>query len=438
MKKKFFVNSKFIVALAVVVSMMQAPSAIAFNDFAEGYDSYNADLADLYEGMSGFEEDDDDYQPRVAIVDKPTSAQENFTSEASAEEYNENVRPKFELGSTILKATATENWPDQLSIFKAEGLKFERGPIKSVKLGFMYNGSYTTTFPYNDRSTGKWKDDLMIASLETRFRDDKTSFKFAYNFYRKMDNAYRFFNQINEVYVMHKFNKHNRVIIGQGPRLPIGIEGSVGAFGSDLPTRAYIGRTFGNTRSIGVRYQGNFKYADLDLAVTDARRYMRSYGGGEELVGWVNFKPLAGLDPKKWGKLTIGTGIDTGSSLEHYSVWGAYIGYDYKRFHNKFEYAYADGWNGGTSLPSAKISDGFYDTIIFDLTDKWQLLGRIDCYNTDRNSKKDTNNIEYTAGLTYKISKNMRLLGSYTYKVKPGKDPQEQAHAVAVQIRINI
>ena len=42
---------------------------------------------------------------------------------------------------------------------------------------------------------------------------------------------------------------------------------------------------------------------------------------------------LEELDPKKYGKLTLGTGLSTGKNLNSYSVWGGYIGYDYKRFH---------------------------------------------------------------------------------------------------------
>ncbi|MBQ3311201.1 hypothetical protein IJG72_03905 [bacterium] len=438
MKRKSFFNAKFIASIIAIIALIQLPSAKAFDDYY-GYENFSSDLIDTIENLavSLDDEDEDDVQgKKVAIIDQQKEVQENFTSDVEAEDYNENVKPKFELSAAVENVTSTDKWPSQLSIFKKEGLEFDKGPIKSIKLGVMYNGTWTEQFP---KSTSKYTNDLLIPSIEFRFRDDKTLFNMSYNFFSKSDDGKRkFFSQINEVYVMHKFNKNNRVIIGQGPRLPIGVEGSAGAFGYDLPTRAYIGRTFGNTRSIGIRYQGNFKYADLDLAVTDGRRYMRSYGGGGEFVGWVNFKPLAALDSNKWGKLTLGTGIDVGKSGNDYCVWGGYVGYDWRRFHNKFEYAYGDGYNGGTGLASTKKTHGFYDTVILDITDKWSLLGRIDWYDTDIQSKKDTINIDYTAGLTYKISKNMRLLFAYTYKNKPGNNSEVHAHQLQLQVRVNI
>ena len=435
MKEKKIFNAKSVAIAAAFGLLLQVPSAQAFDDYY-GYENFNSALMETFENLT-FEDEEDDIQSRkIAIEDSQKAVQENFTSDDESEAYNEKVKPRFELGAAIENVTSTAKWPDQLSIFKAEGWEIEKGPIKSIKLGLMYNGTWSEQFP---KSTSKYTNDLLIPSIQLRFRDDKTTFNFSYNFFNYSDDGKRkFFSQINEVYIQHAFNKHNKIIIGQGPRLPIGVEGSAGVFGYDLPTRAYIGRTFGNTRSIGIRYQGNFKSADLDLAVTDGRRYMRSYGGGGEFVGWVNFKPLAALDAHKWGKLTIGTGIDVGKSGEDYCVWGGYIGYDWRRFHNKFEYAYGDGYHGGKGLAKTTQTHGFYDTVIFDITDKLSLLGRIDWYDTNIKKDKGTANIDFTAGLTYKISKNMKLLGAYTYKHKPGDHPEERAHQVQVQVRVNI
>ena len=52
---------------------------------------------------------------------------------------------------------------------------------------------------------------------------------------------------------------------------------------------------------------------------------------GAEFTGWVNFKPMANLDEEKYGKMIVGTGYNGGRRYNDYSVWGAYIGYEYKK-----------------------------------------------------------------------------------------------------------
>lgn len=321
-----------------------------------------------------------------------------------------------------------------LQVFNKNGIQFEHGPVKSFKMSFFYFGTDTLTWPYQDTVTSKWKDGAAELTTITKFRNDKTAIRFSYNFLRDFDgHPSGFMERVSELGLVHEFNKHQQVHIGQTWRLPIGVEGYLSTFNTDLPTRAMIGRTFGNTRSFGVRNIGNYKYMDYDIGVYDSTRYWRHFGDGLDFTGWVNFKPLANLDSNKYGKLTLGTGLNAGRANDPYTIWGAYVGYDYKRFHNKFEYAHANGYNANTVQSTAK-AEGFYDTMIFDITKKLSVVGRFDYYNSNL-LKANCVATEYSGGISYKLHKNVKLLAAYTYR---HHDNGSYSNAVSLQARIKI
>ena len=336
-----------------------------------------------------------------------------------------------EKGPTFIQRITKEEYrPGPLQFFNKNGYEFEAGPIKSVKMGFYYLGTGTMFWPYNDSVSSKWKDGAAELTIITKFRNNKTGTRVVYNFLRNLPaHPNDFMEKFSELGVTHEFNKHNQIHIGQTWRLPIGVEGYQSTFNQDLPTKAQIGRTFGDTRSFGVRNIGTYKYMDYDIGVYDSTRYWRDFGNGLDMTGWITLKPLANLDSKKYGKLTLGTGLSTGKNDNSYSVWGGYIGYDYKRFHNKFEYSRANGYNAGGQ--SRNEAEGFYNTMVFDITKNLKLIGRYDLFNP--NVLKNNSVAEYTGGITYVFKNSVKLGAAYTYK-----HVQNGAHSNAISIQTQV
>ena len=132
-------------------------------------------------------------------------------------------------------------------------------------------------------------------------------------------------------------------------------------------------------------------------------------------MGWVNFKPL-GLTNGKYGKLKIGGGIDAGHRDSGFCVAGAYVGYEYKKFFANFEWANADGYNGGSSgRQSRDHSTGFYTTIGYRITPKLQVLARYDEFDPDKHIRGNKKR-EYSFGINYFIKgQALRLTLNYIF-----------------------
>lgn len=347
------------------------------------------------------------------------------TPASAAQEINlpkDNIKLESSVKQDDVNASASEEdlsikreFPEFLNIVREEGLTLESGIVKNIKIKGYYDGSLTMDRPDDGNLSSRYSFPAAELTIQTKFRDNKTSLNVAYNFTRNIKgHTNEFTERLSEVAIIRKLGEHNELHLGQSRRLPIGVEGGVSAFRQDMVSRAMIGRNFGNTRSLGARVIGNYDVVDYDIGVYDSTRYMQDFFHGAEFTGWVNARPLAKLaNSKKYGKVTVGTGCNVGKYLNDYKVWGAYIGYDYKKFHNKFEYAVADGYNG--SVNSSNKAQGFYNTVLYDLTPKVQLVGRYDFY--DPNTKVNSNSItEYTVGVNYSLTKKVRLMVNYGYK----------------------
>ncbi len=334
-------------------------------------------------------------------------------------------------GPTFIERITKEEYrPGPVQLFNKNGYEFESGPIKNLKLGFYYLGTGTMLWPDRQWTSTKWKNGAAELTVITKFRNDKTSARVVYNFLRDIDgHPNKFMEKFSELGIAHEFNKNNQVHVGQTWRLPIGVEGYLSPFNQDLPTKAQIGRTFSDTRSFGVRNIGNYKYVNYDIGLYDSTRYWTDFGNGVDFTGWVNFKPLANLDSKKYGSLTMGTGISTGKNLYSYTVAGGYLGYDYKRFHNKFEYSHANGYNAGGQ--SRNEAEGFYNTVVIDLTKNLKLIGRYDFFNP--NLLKNKSAAEYTGGLTYVFKNGFKVGVAYTYK-----QVNNGAHSNAISLQTQV
>ncbi len=321
-----------------------------------------------------------------------------------------------EQSRAVEESTSTKVLKGGIDLLSPKGLEINQGIIKSTRLGVVYDGQ----LKFIDTDKKDFLTNHEIGGVEvysiTKFKDDKTELKFMYNFLRKLPDAENTFTEkISEISLSHKITPNQLIIVGQNKRIPLGIDGLPLPQYLDTALRAQTARTFSNTRAFGLRNIGTYKYAEYDIGVYDSTRYWQDFFNGAEFVGWVNVKPLANLDAKKYGNLTIGAGGQVGSAKYDYKVVGTYLGYDYKKAHAKLEYMHADGYNGNSC--SNKEAGGFHSTIVYDLTKKIQLVGRYDIF--DPNEKVAKNNItEYTAGINYLASKQLKFLLNYVRQNK--------------------
>ena len=293
---------------------------------------------------------------------------------------------------------------------------FENNIFKSVELHGAYIGGFTfTDFINSLNHTTTYDANVGDITLKGKLRDEKTEMVLTINPLRRLEN-YDYVNAMfSDFYVKREVADGNYLMLGQA-RTPTGVEGVQSQYTLLFGQRAQISRNYGNTRTYGIRNQGNYKFIDYDMGIFDSTRYLQTPMQGLEFTGWVTAKPLANFD-NKYGTLKIGSGINTGKK-EHrlgYTVTGAYVGYEYKKLLANFEYAKAHGGSNGVQAKE-NSSEGFYTTLGYFIHPQVQLLGRFDYFDNNIHKHGDQVN-EITAGINYYIKdQNLRLTLNYVYK----------------------
>ena len=303
-----------------------------------------------------------------------------------------------------------ENAPAILKLASKNGLEIENSFINSVKFHFLYSGDLS--YIHNQYKGDHTKH--LFTSIEPRlsmnFNDNKTQAMFNINLVSDIPGYEKHFAQmLRMVYISHKLSQNQMLVFGQYTRVPTTYDGAGSLFGQDAFYKTQLGRTFGNTMSVGIRNIGNYKYVDYDVGIYDSTRFMQSFGKGLDFTGYLMFKPFADFK-ERIGDFKLGTGYNIGKYNISYNQYSFFAGYDYKKFHAKVEYAAADGYNG--IYESSNSAEGFYTTLMYDITSKLTLLGRYDIFDKNIYANNDTTN-EYTLGLIYSPYKNIRFLLNY-------------------------
>jgi len=286
-----------------------------------------------------------------------------------------------------------------------------KGPIDRVQFYGKYRGNMSFNF-FEGGDLDSVYDitaiDLgMMGQMNPKYKSDfKVQFKLT------PTNERNFFqNLISDVYIVNKAIPNHQIFVGNS-RAQVGVEGGMSTTYVPFVLRSQIARTFGNTRAFGVKVNGKYSLIDYSIAGTSSDRFFKEFFPGAEFTGWVNLKPL-GLTDGKYGKLVIGGGINSGKKHHDYTVGGAYVGYNYKKFMINAEYSIADGYNGKQF--STNKAEGFYTTVGYKLTPKIQLVGRVDQFDPNRDVSHDLRR-EYSAGVNYfVIGQGMRILLNYVY-----------------------
>ncbi len=306
-----------------------------------------------------------------------------------------------------------------LKLFSKSGLEFQNSKINSVKIYFLYDGSLNFNMISHGSSHSAYKFTSIEPMVKVNFNDNKSEFMFDYNLTRRLEGYSNGFSErISKLYISHRINENQNFILGQEDRLPSSYDGSRRIMEQDLILKSQLGRTLGNARSTGIRNKAVYKYLDYDIGLYDSTRYMKDFGNGLDFTAYLMLKPFADLN-ETLGNFKVGSGYNIGHNNISYNMYSLFAGYDYKKFHIHSEYANADGYNA--IVESKNRADGFYTTLIYDITPKLSLIGRYDYFLSDRNFKNSYCQ-EYSAGFTYNALENLKFMINYVnrnYSEKP-------------------
>lgn len=300
-----------------------------------------------------------------------------------------------------------ENAPPVLKLFSERGLTFENSYLSSLKASFLYEGMLT--FLKTDHEGLSVNHDFSVIEpmVRARFNEEKTEALFDINLTRKLNGYSNDFTQkISALYVSHQLTPHQKLLFGQGYRIPSTYNGSLGTMSQEFVTKSMLGRTLGDARAVGIRNFATYKYLDYDIGLYDSTRFMKDFGHGVDFTGRIIFKPFTDYN-EKLGSVKIGTSYNIGEYYNSYNQYDFFLGYDYYKFHFRTEYANADGYNA--IVCSNDKADGFYTTLGYDITPKITVIGRYDYFDPNKDIGNNTMR-EYTAGITYKMFKNMKIM----------------------------
>ncbi len=388
------------------------------------------EIPEKYEDYDKYYEDDE-YYDIADPVEKvfqlfDTIGKKNKETDTTEDIFSKVFKSKIvrtDVPSFLLKNELTFDYEDGL-ISQAHFYGGYRGSINALFSQHHYKTDYNTDY---DTLTAE-------AGVYGRFRNPNYAFKFKIRPVPTSGIEY-FDKLIGDAYIVNNRIPHHKIILGYS-RVQTGIEGGSSSFILPFVVRSQIARNFGNARSVSAKLIGNYNYADYSFAFGSSGRYITSGMPGTEFTGWVNFKPFGSSVKKtsKFGKLTIGGGLNTGHNGTNYTVGSAYIGYKYKKLWTNFEAAIADGYNNIKSVSTDRAS-GFAYTLGWKLNPHFQIIGRFDQFDPNRkishNSKR-----EYSIGLNWFIKgQALKFVFNYVFCQNQGaKDSHRLIFATQIML----
>ncbi len=288
----------------------------------------------------------------------------------------------------------------------------ENSKWDSLHLWGAYGGHTNFNFTDSRYENAEYAFDVINAGLDGKLKNNNGDFRIMLNISPLSSRNFAQ-NLFADMYIATNKVPHHRLWIGN-TRPPVGMEGGYSPYVLPFISRSQISRNFGTVRKLGGRISGNYSLFDYDLGLYSSDTYFQNFFPGTEFVGWVNFKPL-GKTGGKYGKLTLGGGVQNGNRDCDYTVTGAYVGYEYKKWLLNFEWADANGYNGPIGYSVDKHASGFYSTLAYRFTPKLQGLIRYDQFDPNKNIANN-NRKEYVAGLNYFIKgQALKLMLNYVF-----------------------
>ena len=291
--------------------------------------------------------------------------------------------------------------------------RMEKGPLESVHIWTAVQSNFSTTIPERGDTDSKFDVGLINILIDGQFKGGKENFRIMLDPTHRSSHLPFMQPFFQDLYIESHRIPHTSVLVGNS-RPGVGIEGAQSPYTLAFINRSQISRNLANIRKFGVRVRGDYSLMDYDMGIYSSSTNFTSFFPGHEFDAWMNIKPLGKTDGR-YGKLVTGGGIQSGEKHGmNYYLTGAYVGYDYKRFWTKFEYARANGSNGGSGLTN-KRSQGLFVTVGYHLTKKLELLARYDQFDPDRTVSNNMQR-EYTLGTNYYLKgQALKLIFNYIY-----------------------
>lgn len=368
----------------------------------------------------------DEFQ-KLAINDgrqniTPAQVQNTEPEPLSAIEISENtdaITPQSRILSGISKSVQDvynlqiENTNVPSSLLSEQLTKhFETGILESIHTWGVMQSNFDTMMTEGENGTTSFNPALINILFDGKFRGGKENFRLMLDPTPQHNRP--FMHQfIQDAYIETHRIPHHTILIGNS-RTGTGYEGAQSPYTLPFINRSQISRNLANIRKIGVRVKGDYSLVDYDFGGYSSDTFFTEFMPGVEFDGWINLKPLAKTDGR-YGKLTTGGGIVSGTrNSTDYFVGGTYLGYEYKNFWTRMEYAVSDGSNGGSGLTN-KRRQGWYVTLGYHITKKLEILGCYDEFDPDK-TISNNHQREYTAGINYYIKgQALKLILNYVY-----------------------
>ncbi|MBI4436669.1 MAG: hypothetical protein HY590_04580 [Candidatus Omnitrophica bacterium] len=198
---------------------------------------------------------------------------------------------------------------------------------------------------------------------------------------------------------------HHTLDIGQY-KVGIGEEGTRSSTKIDTIERAFISRTFGDQRDIGVRLNGKWSYLDYNVGVFNGSGQNQADANDQkDVAGRVVVRPL-----KDW---ELFKGFEVGASGYHRPTHGTTLAkkrlgyearYEYKDFSLKGEYMTGQGTAAHTDAENRTLANGYYGQIGYYFLPKLQGVLKYEGYDPNEEASDDKVE-ETTVGLNYFIDK---------------------------------
>lgn len=294
--------------------------------------------------------------------------------------------------------------------------QYEKAPLHKIQVYGGYRGSVNGIF--NPQYATKYDNLTTNIGAYGVFKNKDYKFKLAFKPIPQ-EGLNVIDGLVADAYITNTKLPHHQIIAGYS-RVQTGVEGGTSSFIIPFVARSQIARNFGNARSMSVKVLGNYEYVDYNIAFGSSGRFVTSGFPGAEFTGWLNIKPFGSQD-KKLGKLTIGGGFNGGHNGIDYGVGSIYVGYKHKKLWTNFEAAIADGYSGSNGI-SANKAAGFAATAGWKFTPHFQLIGRIDQFDPNRDKSNDLQR-EYTIGLNWFIKgQALKIVLNYVFCQNQSQD----------------
>jgi phosphate-selective porin len=211
---------------------------------------------------------------------------------------------------------------------------------------------------------------------------------------------------------------HHTIDIGQY-KVGLGEEGTRSSTKIDTIERAYISRTFGDQRDIGLRLSGKWPYVDYNVGIFNGSGMNQADANDQkDIAGRMVLKPFKDSEKLK--------GLEMGISGYHRPTHGntfpkKRLGfesrYEYKKLSIKGEYMSGQGTAASTSTTENRtLANGWYGQLGYYFVPKLQGVLKYEQYDPNEQAANDQVQ-EYTAGLNYFIEKyNAKLQINYIHK----------------------